>query len=374
MHAVVVGAGIIGLATAWRLKTSGWSVTIVDPDPAGGASRAAAGMLAPASEVVWGQTPLYPLLIASARLYPTFVEQLATASGHDLGYARSETLVCASDAADLQSLRELCALQTALGLTVEVITGTEARTLEPALAPGVAAAVRLEGDHSIDPRRVMSALMVLLAGSIVRHRVATLISDGGRTGGVSLANGQNMVADQVVVCAGAETALIEGMPELPVRRVWGDVVRLAVPERLRPIVSRTIRGFVRGRPVYLVPRPDGSLVLGASVREDGVDGISAGGVHQLLRDIERVVPGVLECEISEVMARARPGSPDDVPLIVRVDDGCVVSTGYFRHGILLAPLGAQLTADLTTGEPGDADMLRAVAPSRFAHVTPTGDS
>ncbi len=374
VHAVVIGAGIIGLATAWLLKKDGWSVTIVDPTPGNGASYAAAGMLAPASEVVWGQTPLYSLMIAAAQLYPTFAGELATGSGHHLGYAQTETLVCASDAADRQSLRELCALQTSLGLSLELIAGTQARALEPALGPGVTAAVRIEGDHSIDPRRMTDALQALLTGSIVRRRVAALVSDGSRTRGVALANGQNIVADQVVVCAGVDTGTIEGMPRLPLRSVWGDVVRLSVPRRLQPIVTRTIRGLVRGRPVYLVPRPDGTLVLGASVREDGVDGISAGGVHQLLRDIERVVPGVLECEITDVTARARPGSPDDLPLIGRIDEGCVVSTGYFRHGILLAPLGAQLTADLTRGESRDADMLTAVDPSRFAQDIRKGDS
>ncbi|WP_437584570.1 glycine oxidase ThiO [Paramicrobacterium sp. CJ85] len=366
MHAVIVGAGIIGLATAWRLVERGWSVTIVDPSPGEGASHAAAGMLAPASEVVWGQTPLYPLMMRSAERYPAFAERLAAASGHDLHYSRTETLVCAGDAADRASLIELADLQRSLGLAVDVITGSAARQLEPALAPGVAAAVRLSGDHSIDPRRVVAALLSLLGGSLVRHRVEALISDGTRTRGVALADGQNLVADQVVVCAGADAGQIEGMPELPLRRVWGDVLRLSAPRPLRPLVTRTIRGLVRGRPVYLVPRPDGSLVLGASVREDGVSGISAGGVHQLLRDIERVVPGVEECEITDITARARPGSPDDVPMIGRVDDGCVVSTGYFRHGILLTPLGSELTADLVTGAPPDDELLRTVDPNRFS--------
>ncbi|PFG31715.1 glycine oxidase ThiO [Paramicrobacterium agarici] len=369
MHAVVVGAGIIGLATAWTLADRGWAVTIVDPRPGEGASYAAAGMLAPASEVVWGQSPLHPLMRASADQYPVFAERLAAASGHDLGYTQTETLVCAADVADMASLRELSALQRSLGETVELISGTSARTLEPALGPGVSAAVRIGGDHSIDPRRVTAALIALMSGSIVRRHAVALVSDGRRTRGVALDNGQNIQADQVVICAGADTGSIEGMPDVPVRRVWGDVVRLSAPQRLQPLVTRTIRALVRGRAVYLVPRTDGSLVLGATTREDELAGISAGGVHQLLRDIEQVVPGVLECEITDVTARARPGSPDDLPLIGRVDDGCVVSTGYFRHGILLAPLGARLTADLAAGEAGDAETLSIVASDRFAPAT-----
>ncbi|MCW4458042.1 glycine oxidase ThiO [Microbacterium sp. MPKO10] len=369
MHAVVVGAGIIGLTTAWRLSQRGWSVTIVDPQPGEGASHAAAGMLAPASEVIWGQTLLSPLMTASAELYPAFAEELATASGSDLGVTDAETFVCAADAADMTSLRELCALQNALGLPVELIAGSRARSLEPAIGPGVSAAVRIPGDHAIDPRRVVAALISVLGDNIVRCRVDAVISDGTQTRGIALANGQNIQADQVVVCAGVGASTIEGLPALGVRPVWGDIMRLSAPESLRPLVTRTIRALVNGRPVYLVPRPDGSLVLGATSREDGRGGLSAGGVHRLLHDIERVVPGALECEITDVTARARPGSPDDIPIIGRIDDGCVVSTGYFRHGILLAPLGAQLTADITTGDASDADLPRTVDPHRFTTAT-----
>ncbi|WP_328284927.1 FAD-dependent oxidoreductase [Brevibacterium sp. UCMA 11754] len=138
MHVIVVGAGIIGLSTAWNLRRRGVSVTIVDPAPAMGASHAAAGMLAPAAEVVWGQTPLYPLMRASADLYPDFAAELTAVSGHDLGHSSTETLVCAGDRADLVSLRELMNLQSSAGFDVSLIAGSRARDLEPSLAPGCA--------------------------------------------------------------------------------------------------------------------------------------------------------------------------------------------------------------------------------------------
>lgn len=369
MHVVVIGAGIIGLSTAWKLRRRGASVTIVDPAPATGASHAAAGMLAPAAEVVWGQNPLYPLMRASAELYPDFAAELADESGHDLGYSTSETLVCAGDRADLASLRELAELQRSTGFDASLLTGSRARALEPSLAPGVCGAVRIPADHSIDPRRVMAALISVLSDDIVRTRARSLLLSGDRTIGVVLDDGSELRAEQVVIAAGSACNDISGLGQLPLRQVWGEVIRLRAPAHLSPLLTHTIRGLVNARPVYVVPRPDGELVLGATSREDGRDGTSAGGVHQLLRDAERLVPGILDCDITDITTRARPGSPDDVPIIGRTDPGCVVSTGYFRHGILLAPFGAQLTADLVTGERSSwaPDCTRrAVTPTRFS--------
>ncbi|WP_231446848.1 glycine oxidase ThiO [Brevibacterium zhoupengii] len=382
MHVIVVGAGIIGLSTAWNLRRRGVSVTIVDPAPAMGASHAAAGMLAPAAEVVWGQSPLYPLMRASADLYPDFAAELAAASGHDLGYSSAETFVCAGDRADLASLRELIDLQRAAGFDVSLVPGSRARDLEPALSPGVSGAVTIPGDHSIDPRRVTGALLAILGNAVVRARVTGLLTQAGRTIGVELEDGTRLKADQVVVTAGGSCNDISGVPALPLRQVWGEVIRLRAPETLAPLLTRTIRGLVKGRPVYVVPRPDGELVLGATSREDGRSGINAGGVHQLLRDAERLVPAILEAQITDITTRARPGSPDDVPIIGRIDPGCVVSTGFFRHGILLAPLGASLTVDLACGSEtlaGPPGTLAAVAPARFTeaaqaqHLTPAHD-
>ncbi|MDN5586301.1 MAG: glycine oxidase ThiO [Brevibacterium sp.] len=379
MHAIVIGAGIIGLSTAWNLHRRGVGVTIVDPAPATGASHAAAGMLAPAAEVVWGQSPLYPLMRSSADLYPDFAADLAAESGHDLGYSGTETFVCAGDRADLASLRELTELQRSAGFDVSLIPGSRARELEPSLAPGVCGAVTIPGDHSIDPRRVTGALLAILGDAVVRARVSGLLSEAGRTVGVELEDGTRLKTDQVVVAAGGSCNDIAGMPTLPLRQVWGEVIRLRAPKSLAPLLTRTIRGLINGRPVYVVPRPDGELVLGATSREDGRSGTNAGGVHQLLRDAERLVPAILEAEITDITTRARPGSPDDVPIIGRIDPGCVVSTGFFRHGILLAPLGAGITADLvcrshTRWAPSGT---LAAAPARFDqsphahHLQPT---
>ena len=368
MHVIVVGAGIIGLSTAWYLRRLGAGVTVIDPTPGMGASHAAAGMLAPAAEVVWGQTSLYPLLRTAAEMHPEFAAEVAGAAGAELGLTDTGTLVCAGDRADLQALRELRDAQTGAGFSTELITGTRARELEPSLSPSVAGAVRIPEDQSIDPRKVVSALLSVFASELVTQHVSGLVREGGATVGVELADGCRMSADQVVLAAGSAANAIVGAPQLPVREVWGDVLRLRAPIEAAPLLRGTIRGLVNGRSVYVVARPDGQLVLGASSREDGRSGTDAGAVHRLLTDGQRLVPGILDCEITEITTRARPGSPDDLPLVGRVDDGCIVSTGYFRHGILLAPLGGRAGAELAIGRRPDwlpPGALDSVSPQRF---------
>ncbi|WP_209325237.1 glycine oxidase ThiO [Brevibacterium renqingii] len=374
MHVIVVGAGIIGLSTTWYLRHLGADVTVIDPDPAMGASHAAAGMLAPAAEVVWGQELLYPLLRTAADMYPEFAAEVADTDAADLGLTDTGTLVCAGDRADLQALRELRDAQSGAGFATELITGSRARELEPSLSPSVAGAVRIPEDQSIDPRRVVSALRSVFASELLSARVTGLLRDGDATVGVELEDGRQLISDQVVLAAGAASNAVAGAPRLPVRQVWGDVLRLRAPAARTPLLSSTIRGLVNGRSVYIVARPDGELVLGASSREDGRAGTDAGSVHRLLHDGQRLVPGILDCEITEITTRARPGSPDDVPLIGRIDAGCVVSTGYFRHGILLAPLGGLLGAELAVGRrpewlpPG---ALASVSPRRFDDAADT---
>jgi glycine oxidase len=361
--AVVVGAGIIGLSTAFRLVERGWSVRVCDPAPAMGATRAAAGMLAPAAEVVWGQEALWPLMRDSAELYPELVERVESVTGMAAGYVRNETVVVGLDAADRLALDELTKQQTAFGMRAERLDALAARRLEPALGPGVVG-VRLRDDHQLDPRRFTGALLAWLGDRVVREPVRSLRRVDGTTRGVILADGTEIAAEQTVIATGR--ALLPELSQLPLRSVHGDILRLRFAPERPPLIDRTVRALVRGRPCYVVPRPGGELVVGATSREDGRDGVSAEGVHRLLEDARRALPGLLEADLAETMARARPGTPDDLPLIGRIDDGAVVSTGYFRHGILLAPLGSALTAALTTGEPVDRSTLRAVDPERFA--------
>ncbi|GAA1760909.1 FAD-dependent oxidoreductase [Kocuria aegyptia] len=398
----VVGAGVIGLATAWELRRRGRSVVVVDPEPGSGASRAAAGMLAPVSEVQYQQEPLYPLMTASAAEYPAFVAALEQVAEGTVGHRATETLLCGVDAADRQALTDLRELQLRHGMTVEQLALRAARALEPALSPRLSAAFRIPDDHQVDPRRLVAGLLAALVAPEVPeppqlsglpaardggparfvHDLATGLRRNaeGAVTGARLAGGGMVSATWTVLAPGAGLGALEGLPEgwhPPLRPVHGDILRARVPAGTPELLERTVRGLVHGAPVYLVPRADGTVVIGATSREDDLAGPSAGGVFRLLRDAQALVPGVAELELIEVLARARPGTPDDIPYLGRVRDpdgepvpGLVVSTGYFRHGVLLAPLAARLAAQLVAGGSGpdpsaDAEHLATTDPHRF---------
>jgi glycine oxidase len=155
---------------------------------------------------------------------------------------------------------------------------------------------------------------------------------------------------------------------VPVRPVKGQTLRLRDPRRDRPhppLVNRTIRGI----DAYLVPRRDGEYVLGATMEERGMDTApTAGGVYELLRDMSELVPGVLELEISELIAGLRPATPDNLPAIgPGAIDGLLWATGHFRNGIVLAPVTAGVILAYLTGEPVPEWALPA-DPRRFAGV------
>ncbi|MBZ8177153.1 glycine oxidase ThiO [Corynebacterium poyangense] len=374
--AVVVGAGIIGLATAWQLKRRGWDITVCDPAPVSGATRAAAGMLAPVAEVVWDQPTLYPLMVASGEMFPRFVSEIAADLGQhkeEIGYLANSTFVLAGDSADRTALFELTSLQHRLDMDVQPITIRHARQLEPALGPGCVGAVDIPGDHQVDPRNLCQALLDVIADDLIETTIEKVIFDAQRAVGVHAEDGRDFLADKVIVATGLAAADIGGLPKalnLPLRPVHGEVIRLRVPEHIRPLVRRTIRAVVHGRPVYVVPRADGTVVVGATSREDSLAGVSAEGVYQLLRDAAHIVPSILECEIYEIISKARPGTPDDVPLIGEVAENLILSTGYFRHGILLSALGSHIGALIAVGEEDkiSAEFRKSIDPWRFSLV------
>jgi glycine oxidase len=369
---LVVGGGLIGLVTAWRAARRGLSVTVVDPEPGGGAARVAAGMLAAVTELHHGEQTLLALNLESARRYPGFAAELTEATGHDLGYRRCGTLAVALDADDRAHLRELHALQGRSGLDSEWLSGRECRRLEPLLAPGVRGGLRVDGDHQIDPRRLAAALVVACErAGVVLHRAwaERLTLAGDRATGVVTGDGTALTAGQVVLAAGSASGRLAGVPDAvlpPVRPVKGQVVRLTVPKRYAPFLSRTVRAVVRGSHVYLVPRENGELVLGATSEELGWDTtVTAGGVYELLRDAHELVPGITELPLTETRAGLRPGSPDNAPLLGPTGvAGLLLATGHYRNGVLLTPVTGDVMADvLTTGVlPEEA---RPFSPRRF---------
>ncbi|MGW2589525.1 glycine oxidase ThiO [Streptomyces sp. NPDC001515] len=370
---LVIGGGIIGLVTAWRAARRGLSVVVADPDPGGGAARVAAGMLAAVTELHYGEETLLGLNLASAARYPAFTAELEEASGQEIGFRACGTLAVALDADDRAHLRELHALQRRCGLESEWLSGRECRRLEPMLAPGVRGGLRVDGDHQVDPRRLAAALLTACGRAgvvLVRAAAERLAVSGDRATGAVLADGTRLAADQVVLAAGSLSGRLAGVPEHvlpPVRPVKGQVLRLRVPPAYAPFLSRTVRAVVRGSHVYLVPRENGELVVGATSEEMGWDTtVTAGGVYELLRDAHELVPGLTELPLTETLAGLRPGSPDNAPLLGRTAlPGLHLATGHHRNGVLLTPVtGDAMAALLADGELPEA--ARPFSPGRFA--------
>lgn len=370
---LVVGGGLIGLVTAWRSAQRGLRTTVADPEPGGGAARVAAGMLAAVTELHHGEQMLLGLNVASAARYPAFVAELEEASGQGTGFRACGTLSVALDTDDRAHLRELHALQRRSGLASEWLSGRECRRLEPMLAPGVRGGLRVDGDHQVDPRRLTAALVTACerAGVVFRRGWAERLSvSGDRAAGVVLADGARLDADQVVLAGGSLSGRLAGLPEEvlpPVRPVKGQVLRLRVPPVYAPFLSRTVRAVVRGSHVYLVPRADGELVVGATSEEMGWDvTVTAGGVYELLRDAHELVPGITELPLTETRAGLRPATPDNAPLLGPTAlPGLHLATGHHRNGVLLTPVTGEVMATLlTTGEV--PELAQPFTPGRFA--------
>ncbi|MGW4051829.1 glycine oxidase ThiO [Streptomyces sp. NPDC004779] len=374
---LVVGGGVIGLVTAWRAALRGLSVAVVDPEPGGGAARVAAGMLAAVTELHYGEETLLGLNLASAARYPAFVAELEEATGLDVGYRACGTLAVALDTDDRAHLRELHALQTRCGLASEWLSGRECRRLEPMLAPGVRGGLRVDGDHQVDPRRLAAALLrACERAGVVFHRALAerLVVVRERARGVVLADGTELAAGLTVLAAGSLSGRLAGVPEAvlpPVRPVKGQVLRLRIPTPYAPFLSRTVRAVVRGSHVYLVPRENGELVVGATSEELGWDTtVTAGGVYELLRDAHELVPGLTELPLTETVAGLRPGSPDNAPMLgPSALPGLHLATGHYRNGILLTPVTGDVMAEaLATG--ALPDEARPFSPRRFPLALP----
>jgi glycine oxidase len=368
----VIGGGVIGLAVAWRARARGLGVTVLDRREYGsGASSVAAGMLAPVTEAEAGERALLALGMESARRWPAFAAELHDVTGIDVGYRACGTLVVARDRDQAEALDRELELRERLGLSTARLLPSEARRREPALAPSVRLALDVPDDHAVDPRLVAAALVlaarqagaVLHAGAGVRG----VVCDGERVTGVALEDGSVVQAGQVVVAAGAWSALLAGVPasaQVPVRPVKGQTLRLLDPGG-PGLLGRVLR-FEDG---YIVPRGDGRYVLGATVEERGFDtAMTAGAAYELLRDASEIVPGILELEIEELVAGLRPGTPDNGPILGAAQGvtGLVWATGHYRNGILLTPVTADLIAAELAGEPPD----HVFGPGRFASPAP----
>jgi glycine oxidase len=351
----IVGGGVIGLACAWRLAQRGARVAVLERgEPGGGATRVAAGMLAPVGELSFGEPELLELTLAAAQLYPEFVAELEAASGTSTGYERLGALHVALDRDEAAQLRRVHDLQRSLELEAEWLSPRRCRDLEPGLTPSFHGGVFAPGEAAVDPRALTRALVEAVRAKggevLAGAEVIDGVWEGERLNGLRTRD-RELSAETVVLAGGAWSGTAGWLPEHarpPVRPVKGQVLELRRRDGEPPA-----HRILSSERVYLVPRADGRLVVGATVEEMGFDtAVTAGGVHELLREAYRLLPDVAEMELVDAVAGLRPGTPDNLPLVgPGAIDGLIVATGHFRNGILLAPLAAQAVADLLGGAP-----------------------
>jgi glycine oxidase len=361
---VIVGGGVIGCSLAAELAGRGQRVTVVERGvPGDEASGAAAGMLSPQAEA-HEASPLFDLGLESRGLYAGWVDDLSAETGIDVGYRRMGLLRCVFGGSDEEGLFSSYLWQTELGLPVE----DRPRASLPAelsgrLSPEVRRAVFFPQEAAVEPRSLVRAawlsaqrrgVRVLTGTAVQRFRV-----EGGVCRGVETDAGP-LEAEAVVDAAGAWAAFDQGTTfPIPVYPVRGQIVQLRVEDE--PLQTQ-----VCSDEAYLVPRPDGEVLVGSTVELVGFrKAVTAEAVERLLAAAVRLVPALKSARFVSAWSGLRPGTPDGLPLLGDSPlPGLFFAAGHFRNGILLAPVTARLVADVLTG--GAARDLSAFAVSRFA--------
>ena len=375
----VIGGGVIGLACAYELLQRGRSVVVLERDRAGsGAGAVAAGMLAPVSEVETEEPAFVDLALESCGLYPQWIQRIEADAGLGCGYRGEGSLLLALHRDHELELERLMGTQRRMGLQSELITREQALEKEPYISPRVISGLFVAGDRQVNPRRLTLALAAAIRardGSIIEGEAASPLFEGGVAVGAATSEAE-VRAEAVLIAAGAWSGQVwpggSMLPvstggtvqppdagPLPMRPVKGQILRLRGP--------RLIDHVLRTPDVYLVPREDGELVVGATMEEQGFDTtITTWAVMDLLRDAWRILPGISELELAETSAGLRPALRDHLPAIGATSvEGLFVATGHYRHGVLLSPVTAQLIAGAMAGQsvPHAFDPKRLLATS-----------
>jgi glycine oxidase len=361
---LVVGGGVIGCAAAYELVKAGCAVTLFErASPGAEASGAAAGILSPLGDA--GQTLFRELAVASCRLYPQIADELRERTGIDVEYVSRGTIYPLSTAADVRHAQGRAAWALGREFGIEVWDADEARAREPALSPKVRGAMFVQADHWVNNQRLVVAYAQAAVASGVLVRAGCMVSrvlvEDGYARGV-IVDGERWEGDVVLLAAGAWTAALAASfgARLPVEPKRGQMLALS---QFPPIVKHCIHGDS----VYLVPRPSGELLVGATVERVGFQrAVTAEGIGGLLRAAIELVPALAPLPISRTWYGFRPWAPDSLPVIGPWPgiQGLFLATAHYRNGIMLAPITARLMGEwITTGNPSIP--IKDFLPDRF---------
>jgi len=353
LKCTIIGAGITGLAIAWKLSTDGHQVSLIDPQEGPATSAVAAGMLGPTAEHAPGEDRLTALLLDASQRWRPFAEDLEGQTKLSVGLRESGTIMLGFDADDRRAIERSAAFNAASGLTLEALKAPDLSLRLANLAPAVTSGYFLPGDHQVDPRAVMTALTKACVDSgVVQYRARALGIEGAA---VILDDGRCITGDRIVLAtgAGARGLANEHAPCLnAVRPVKGITLRLR--DHGASMVETTIRGLVEGRTSYIVPRSDGEIVIGASSLERGFDArAEAGSIADLLGDARQLFPVLDEASFEGFDVGFRPATPDHAPIVGRLGRTPIFAAlGSYRNGILLAPLIAEaISQEIGDGSP-----------------------
>ena len=369
---LIAGGGVIGLACAWRAARRGMKVRVLERSGsvAAEATGVAAGMLAPVGEASWGEESLLELGLSSLSMWDDFASELEAESGRTAGYRRCGALHVALDRDEAAELRRRLDLHERLGLGSKWVLPRECRRLEPALSPRVAGGLHAPDEAAADPVALAHALAAAVRelGGAIDLGAEIAAADLSGTPELTLSDGRSLRAEHLVVATGAWSGSAEWLPpdlRPPVRPVKGEIVTLRGSAD-DPVCG----GIVAGERVYLVPHADGRLLVGATVEDRGFDRtLTAGGVHELLREAYRIVPEVAELEFAGAATGLRPGSPDNAPIVGPAPGhpSVTIATGHFRNGILHAPVTGEAVAGVLAGDP-PPDGFERFSPERFSRA------
>ncbi len=363
---IVVGGGIVGCAVAFTLARDGRSVVLLERDTVGAhASRVSAGMLTPLAEAE-GSALALPLGREALALFPDLVDDLRARSGIDPGFVRSGVLRVAATTAEAETLRARAAA-FADDVGVVWLDAKTAREREPALSADGLGALWSPNEAQVGAERLTAAFArsAAVLGARIEERtpVAALLRDGARVTGVRTARG-DWSAPWVVLATGSwagRDARVQGVSAPPpIEPVRGQIVAL---RPARPL----LRAIVWDERIYLVPRPEGRVLAGATEERVGFDcRVTAGGVRELVVAAIARVPALADAEFAGAEVGLRPGSPDGQPVIGPApgQEGLLFAAGHHRRGILLSALTGQLVADWIAGRPWP-EAARAFDPARL---------
>jgi glycine oxidase len=351
---IVLGCGVIGASLARELNKSGMRVLVIERgEPGREASHAAAGMLAPRG----GDLPkeLEKLAVASEAMYPEFVREL-----EDEAVARPHKPH--EPSIDLRDQGTILIGSEQVG-TGRTLSRSEAAKLEPQLASSISGTKFIE-ESSVDPRGLMSALVHSLKhrGVDLAHGNPAIKVERTGNGGFEVQTTRSKYFGAAVVnCCGAWAGEVEGAAPVPAAPRKGQMLSVI------PHAPSLLQHVIRGEEVYLVPRSDGRVLIGATVEDVGFDKhVEPSTIKKMQGLAKKLVPAIAKAKIHESWAGLRPGTPDDLPILGESSvPGYFIATGHFRNGILLAPVTAEIMSKLLLGEAPGYD-LKAFSPSRFA--------